>query len=310
MDNNYFKEEENLSRDLIELKGVFNTKALLNDQFNDANIKTYYKYTSWAYGLFHSKNGSVHMALNYDGVYNPDGDFNQAREIDPLINENSKVLELGCGKGINTIYLAEKNNTSQFYGIDISKEQLRRAKKKGKTHKNIHFDCGNFQQIPFEDNMFDVVFGIETLCYSDNLDALLKEVYRVLKKEGKFIVYDGYRVPDFNQKSERLIQSALLMERGVALNGFHSMSDWISVSKSNGFDLVINEDLSIATMPNLKRLYRASKRYLKNKFLAKLILFFLPSYTIKNAVTGITMPYTLMLKTHTYNKIVMTKSLS
>lgn len=308
MGNDYFTKEENLENDFINIKTVFNTGFLMNQKIDESIIKKYYKYSSLAFSLIHSKKGSVHMALNYDGVYDPVGYSTHAAEIGHLIKENNKILELGCGKGFNSELLAKKYDSSKFFGIDISKTQLKYAHKKEKNNNNLSFNYGSFQDIPFNDNSFDVVFAVETLCHSDNIETLLSEVNRVLKNGGKFIIYDGFRVSGYENKSDLVKKSVTLCEKAMAVEKFHKISNWIRHSNLKGFVIDANEDKSLAVMPNLKRLYKVSKLYLRNKFLAKMILLCLPSYLVRNSIAGILMPYTIMNKSLSYNKIIMTKT--
>jgi ubiquinone/menaquinone biosynthesis C-methylase UbiE len=307
MNNKYFTEER-LGNDLNEIKKVFDTNLILKENFDNSKVQKYYKYSSYAYGLFHSKEGSVHMALNYDGIFNKAGYYGQANEINQLIGEKCNVLELGCGKGFNTSILAEKNKSSKFYGIDISKTQLRYAKKRMKSSANVEFIYGDFQHLNFEDDYFDVVFAVESVCYSENLDVLIREVNRVLKKGGKFIVYDAFKTSADEILNPELKDQMVVVGKAMAVNKFHEISDWINISQSNGFEITVSEDISEAVMPNLKRLYKASKLFLKNKILAKFILTLFPPYLIKNSIAGITMPYSIMLRTNRYNKIITTKN--
>lgn len=307
MENNYFVEEDHFKNDLKRIKDVFNTSLLLKQKMDNVKIKNYYKYSSFAYHLFHSKEGSVHLAINYDGVFNPEGHSKQAREIGNFIKNKDNVLELGCGKGFNSILLAEKYKSSKFYGIDISKTQLNYAKRKEKNFHNLKFYRGDFQNLShFHSNSFDLIFGVEALCYAENVDTLLKEVNRVLKKGGKFIIYDAFRVSTLQNNFEK--ENISLCEKAMAVNQFHLISYWLNMAQSNCFKIDINNDISYAIMPNLKRLYRGSKKYLKNKILAKIILFSLPSYVVKNAISGILMPYNVMRGTLRYHKIIMTKT--
>lgn len=306
MNNNYFTEEK-LEKDLNEIKKVFDTEFILKQNFDNSKVQKYYRHSSYAYGLFHLKEGSVHMALNYDGIFKTDGYYEQANEIGKLLSEKSNILELGCGKGFNTSILAGKNRSSKFYGIDISKIQLKYAMKKMKYSNNVEFNYGDFQNLKFENDYFDLVFAVESVCYSEDIETLMKEVNRVLKKGGVFIIFDAFRTSDIENLSNILKEQVSLCEKAMAANRFHEISDWIKISKSNGFEITVNEDISAAVMPNLRRLYKGSKIFLKNKLLAKFIKLMMPSFLIKNSIAGITMPYSIMLKTHSYNKIIMTK---
>jgi len=87
MDNKHFQKEDNLLNDLISIKNVFNLNSFKKQKIDDSIIKKYYKYSSLAFSLFHSKEGSVHMAINYDGIYNIEGYYTQAVEISHLVKK-------------------------------------------------------------------------------------------------------------------------------------------------------------------------------------------------------------------------------
>lgn len=307
MDNSHFENEETVKEDLEEIKKVFNTDSILRENYTNSRVQKYYKYSSFAYSRYHSKEGSVHIALNYDGIYSPEGHYRQADEINDLIIENSKVLELGCGKGFNTSRLANKNKTSQFYGIDISEAQLNYARKTTKNTTNLSYFKRDFQNTEFDNDTFDVVFAIESVCYSEDLDGLLKEVNRIIKKGGKFVIYDAFRTPNLENRSNTIKDSVSLCEKAMAVNSFFSIFDWIKTSESNGFEVTQNDDISLAVMPNLKKLYASCKNFIKNKFKARVIYKIAPSDIIKTSISGIFMPHTIMQKTVSYNRIIMTK---
>lgn len=130
MKNEYFTKEQNIQADLIEIKRVFNVKSIKTEKFHTSSIQKYYNSSSKAFELFHSKDGAVHMAINYDHVYNEIGYRTQATEISKQVLPNQSILEIGCGKGYNISILAEKHKKSFFTGIDISKKHLEFAKKK------------------------------------------------------------------------------------------------------------------------------------------------------------------------------------
>lgn len=307
MKNEYFLDEIQLENDLNRIKEVFDTTSILEEKYSNLNIQKYYQYSSKAYDLFHSKDGAVHMAINYDGVFNTDGYYQQANEISDEVGDNFHVLELGSGKGFNSIALAQKNSNATFKGIDISKTHLDHANKKAKNLANLSFNYGDFQHINYDDNTFDVVFGIEAVCYSEDMEQLLKEVYRVLKVGGKFIVYDGFRFSNFESETELIKESITLCEKAMVADEFNHITAWINVSEKIGYHIEENKDISMDVMPNLKRLYRASHKFYKNKTIAKIVNTVFPSIMVKNSIAGILMAYTIMLRKHSYNKVIMIK---
>lgn len=307
MNNDYFTQEETLKEYLNKIEKVFNTNSIVNEDINKSKIQKYYHDSNIGYNLVHSKEGSVHMALNYDGVFNEDGYYQQVREISEHIKKTSNVLELGCAKGFNSFFLANNNKTSSFNGIDISKKHLSYAKKKSKNLDNLNFNYGDFHVLNFENESFDLVFELEAVCHTDKPEVVLKEVHRVLKKGGEFILYDGFRTKDFDKLSDLQKKSASLIEKTMAVNNGHNIDEWLNIAKSIGFEVTKNDDISLAIMPNLKRFYRLARKYFKYNLLSKLILAVMPKNLIKNTIAGLLMPFSIMQKAQSYNRIVLTK---
>lgn len=75
-----------------------------------------------------------------------------------------------------------------YYGVDISKEIIRLAKRnfKGKVNSN-HFKLGDIRRLPFKDETFDVVFSFGTIEHIRENAKSVSEAYRVLKPGGIFI---------------------------------------------------------------------------------------------------------------------------
>jgi len=100
-----------------------------------------------------------------------------------------RILEIGCGRGLSTLSLAEKYN--EVYACDHKLKNLLILKKQAKIHsiKNIRCCCGfKVPVIPFKDNVFNVVFINQNLSLKTN-SVFLAEVWRVLKDTG--MVYFG-----------------------------------------------------------------------------------------------------------------------
>ncbi len=98
---------------------------------------------------------------------------------------NKKVLMLGCGTGEESIFLkAFGAKEEDLIGIDLSKKSIELAKK---SYPNITFIVGDMSKLPFEDNFFDYIYSSLAIHYSPNPEIVYKEVYRVLKPNGKFL---------------------------------------------------------------------------------------------------------------------------
>jgi ubiquinone/menaquinone biosynthesis C-methylase UbiE len=100
-----------------------------------------------------------------------------------------KILDLGCGTGKHSIFLAVKGFS--VYGTDISLTGINIAKKKADILNldNIRFKQHDMRSIPFANNFFDAVICIWTI-YHGTLPEIFKtinEIYRVLRSDGMVI---------------------------------------------------------------------------------------------------------------------------
>ena len=98
--------------------------------------------------------------------------------IADLINENSRVLDVGCDEGVLMSFL-KKNKNVDVRGIEISKEKVQTCIAKGLTviEGNAEFDLKQFP-----DNSFDYVVLGQTLQAFINPEIVIKELLRVGKK--------------------------------------------------------------------------------------------------------------------------------
>jgi len=118
------------------------------------------------------------------------------------INSNKKkiyVLEIGCGCGNNLSFLAEEGyNVS---GIDFSSKAIDIAKKNINSKKlKVDLKVGNIKKLDWPDKKFDFVFDRSAITHNtyEDINLILKEVRRVLKKNGTLISFDlfGLNTPD------------------------------------------------------------------------------------------------------------------
>jgi SAM-dependent methyltransferase len=94
------------------------------------------------------------------------------------------ILDLGCGDGQLTQRIAAIG--ADVRGVDASIEMVEAARKRG-----IRAEQGNAELLPFPDGAFDAVFSNAALHWVRNQDAMLAEVYRVLKPGGRFVAEMG-----------------------------------------------------------------------------------------------------------------------
>lgn len=99
--------------------------------------------------------------------------------------DGKKVLDIACGEGYGTNLLAQKAN--HITGIDLDSPIIKKAITKYKQ-PNISFICGNGENLPFENEAFDVVVSFETIEHIANYKIFLSEIRRVLTQNGLLII--------------------------------------------------------------------------------------------------------------------------
>jgi ubiquinone/menaquinone biosynthesis C-methylase UbiE len=107
--------------------------------------------------------------------------------------KNKDVLEIGCGNGIQALYINNRYHPWHFTGIDLNKDNIEIANRE-KEHayvNNVRFlidDAQNLRHIP--SNSVDVVLNIESAFHYPDKPSFLKEIHRVLKPKGQFLIAD------------------------------------------------------------------------------------------------------------------------
>ncbi|TFF89660.1 MAG: class I SAM-dependent methyltransferase [Promethearchaeota archaeon] len=112
------------------------------------------------------------------------------------LESEGTILDLGCGSGNLLIKLAKKFPKSTLIGVDTSSEMLEKARKRaGRKGLNaeIELKVGAANNIPFPDNSIDIIVSSFSLHHWEDPAGCLKEVYRVLKKDGSLLIFDFRR---------------------------------------------------------------------------------------------------------------------
>ena len=143
----------------------------------DQSLKTQY---------LNSTNVAARIRLHSEYSVNQEGWFPWLYRMSE-IQDGMNILEIGCGNG--ALWLENMNHIPPDVHItlsDISDGMLRDARN-SINDERFSFSCFNAEKIPFEDESFDVVYANHMLFYCENIDLVVKECRRVLKKGGKLI---------------------------------------------------------------------------------------------------------------------------
>ena len=160
-------------------------------------------------------------------------------------DENAKILDLGCGTGLELEFYFPLNPAAKITGIDLSKGMLNAMREKF-PYKNISLICGSYFDVPFGENAFDAAVSVESLHHftAEEKRPLYEKLYRALKKGGYFILTDYLCKTDEEEKLYREAYLGLKKEQGITDNEFYhydtplTFEHEIEVLKKAGFSSV------------------------------------------------------------------------
>jgi ubiquinone/menaquinone biosynthesis C-methylase UbiE len=128
------------------------------------------------------------------------------------LTPDKKVLEIGSGSGGPAVFLV-KETGCHLTGIDINENGINNAHtlktEAGLENKITFLQADASEPLPFSDESFDVVISLDSINHFKNRGKVLKEFYRVLKKEGQLLYTDPIIVTGILTNEEIAIRSSI-----------------------------------------------------------------------------------------------------
>ena len=131
-----------------------------------------------------------------------------------------KLLDVGCGSGLfsNLAHLKGVN----VVGIDASAPLIEQAKKR---NSSIEFQTGEMEELPFEDNTFDIVCAFNSIQYAESIKNAILESKRTLKNKGKLVIMIWGNKEDCEAGSFLKVIGRLLPPASSGAGGPFALSD-------------------------------------------------------------------------------------
>ena len=149
-------------------------------------------------------------------------DIESAREFYPFTAdclpkaEGCRLLDLGCGTGLELGYYFLVNPTAKVTGIDLSQGMLDALSAKF-ADKDISLICDSYFQAPLGENAFDAAVSVESLHHFtiEEKIPLYRKLCRTLKADGYFILTDYFALSSEEEQEHRKNLAQLKEMQGI-----------------------------------------------------------------------------------------------
>jgi ubiquinone/menaquinone biosynthesis C-methylase UbiE len=258
------------------VENIVGKTGIASSQPTNVALNQYYAQLGIIYRKFHSEEGAMHFPIKFaEDQKHKEKLLYQAQTVEKIIQEKdgAKVLELGCGMGFNTIYLAKNNPNVQFDAIDIAANNIKIAKKKASKLSNVSLLEMDFDRLNLPEKKYDVIFGVETLCYSKDLIGLLNKLSSMLTEEGKIIIFDAFvRRNSVELNDESVQQAYRLLLWGWSLEKFDEINNLAQKTQDKLYTVEEMVDFSDNIVSNNQAYQNGAIHAFKYTFFLKLLL--------------------------------------
>ncbi|WNZ21598.1 methyltransferase domain-containing protein [Leptolyngbya sp. NK1-12] len=199
----------------------------------------------------------------HHGYYGADGTQRKERrqaQIDLIeellhwgnVHQAERILDVGCGIGGSSLYLAEKFNASAA-GITLSPVQAQRAQERATAAglaNRVTFQVADALAMPFPDAAFDLVWSLESGEHMPDKPQFLQECYRVLQPGGTLLMATWCHRPTDSQPLTPEEQQHLQKIYDVyCLPYVISLPEYAEIAQTIGFQSIRTADWSEAVAP-------------------------------------------------------------
>ncbi len=138
------------------------------------------------------------------------------------MESGAKVLDLGCGTGLELEEYFNLNPDANVTGIDLSEAMLKSLKEKF-PNKSINLVLGSYFDVPFGENKYDAAVSVESLHHfpAEQKETLYRKLFAALKENGSFILTDYFAESEELEKEYFRNLKQLKEEQGLSGNEFY-----------------------------------------------------------------------------------------
>jgi ubiquinone/menaquinone biosynthesis C-methylase UbiE len=149
--------------------------------------------------------------------------------------QTGSILDFGCGDGTTAFFFRNYFPRHKITGIDVSKESIVIASKKG--IRDSEFKLFNGSEIPFPNNTFSVLCIANVLHHTGRKDheAILQECFRVLRPSGSIFIFEHNPLNPFTRRIVKERNYALDIEM-VSIHLFYFAFLFLTCGVKNEFE--------------------------------------------------------------------------
>ena len=168
-----------------------------------------------------------HMMTN---IESSDTFYPYTAELLPKTN-GAKILDLGCGTGLELEHYFKLNPSAKITGIDLTESMLNALKNKF-PEKDLTLICGSYFDVPFDENAFDAAVSVESLHHfiKEEKIPLYAKLCKALKDGGYFILTDYFALSDEDEQTFRNDLLKLKKEQGINDDEFYHYDTPLTVA--------------------------------------------------------------------------------
>lgn len=130
------------------------------------------------------------------------------------IKKGQNILDAGTGTGVLIPYILETEKDVNIFAIDYAEKMIEKLKEKN-FPQNVRPFVMDIRKTSFEDNFFDRVIVNSCYPHFEEKPSVLREIHRILKKEGIFIISHPTGrnfVNELHRKTHRLIEEDIIKD--------------------------------------------------------------------------------------------------
>ena len=173
--------------------------------------------------------------------------------VNKMLPNQGKIIDLGCGEGLLSNYLAITSPKRKVVGYEIAPERLMHAKK---GIKNVSFSTGDIVRITYPKADAIVLFHVlHHLSDKNTQEHVLKKVKNALKNNGKLVIAEVHVKPNIKFIAAWIADHFLVpwvFEKKLYTKAyFRKEGEWVSVLKKIGFKVKTTEETNGRPFPNI-----------------------------------------------------------